>query len=176
MYFPTRIQNNSISAIDNIFIDLNRSGNCTISPHVNGLPAHDGWIMYINNINLEIHSSCTQLVRKFNKSSMNEFLIQLSYETWDNIFVLPLQSQYIFSLLLSVVKNTEQFKFNSEIHSINTRYNNNFHYPICNLTVFKKGTYYIGIKVFNNLPSTTKNLAHDMNQFRFALKRFLLLI
>jgi hypothetical protein len=73
-----------------------------------------------------------------------------------------------------VVKNREKFKFNSEIHNINTRYNN-FHYPIGNLTVFQKGTYYFGMKVVNNLSSSIKNLANDMKQFRFALKRFLLL-
>jgi hypothetical protein len=84
-----------------------------------------------------------------------------------------LKSQYIFSPLLFVVKNREQF--NSEIHGINMSYNNNVHYPICNLTVFQKGTYYYGIKVFNNLPSSIKNLAHDTKQFRFALEGFLLL-
>jgi hypothetical protein len=35
LYFPTRIQNNSVPAIDNIFIDHNRSGNNTISLLVN---------------------------------------------------------------------------------------------------------------------------------------------
>lgn len=67
-------------------MDLNSSGNYTISPLVNSLSDHNGQIIYINNINLQINNSCTQLVRKFSKSSMNEFFIQLSYETWDNIF------------------------------------------------------------------------------------------
>jgi hypothetical protein len=89
--------------------------------------------------------------------------------------ILPFRSQYIFSPLLFMAKNREQFKSNSEIHGISTRHNNNFHYRTCNLTIFQKGTYYSGIKVFNNLPPTIKNLAHDMKQFRSALKRFLLL-
>jgi hypothetical protein len=96
-------------------------------------------------------------------------------ELFEKLKILPLPLQYIFSHLLFVVKKREQSKFNSEIDSINTRYSNNFHYPICNLTVFEKGTYCFGIKVFNNLPSSIKNLAHDMKQFRFALKIFLLL-
>jgi hypothetical protein len=58
---------------------------------------------------------------------------------------------------------------------MNTRHNNNLHYPTCNLTVFQKGTHYFGIKIFNNIPSSIKNLAHDAKQFRTALKRFLLL-
>jgi hypothetical protein len=60
-------------------------------------------------------------------------------ELFKKLKMLPLISQYIFYLLLFVVKNREKFKFNSEIHSINTRYSHNFHYPICNLTVFQKG-------------------------------------
>ena len=39
-----------------------------------------------------------------------------------NLVVLPLHSQYIFSLLLFVVKNRELFRSNSDVHNINTRY------------------------------------------------------
>ena len=39
--------------------------------------------------------------------------------------ILPLMSQYIFSLLLFIVNNKALFQINSEIHSINTR-NNSF--------------------------------------------------
>lgn len=89
--------------------------------------------------------------------------------------ILPLQSQYIFPLLLFKAKNRDQFISNSEIHGIDTRYNNNFHYPSSNLSTFQKGPHYFGIKVFNNLLSSIKNLAHNTKPFRSALKRFLLL-
>jgi hypothetical protein len=39
--FPTRTQNNSSSAIDNIFIDSSRFEKYTILPLINGLPDHD---------------------------------------------------------------------------------------------------------------------------------------
>jgi len=48
---------------------------------------------------------------------------------------LPLHSQYIFSLLLFVVKYTDFI--NQENHSINTSYNTNLHIPMANLTAFK---------------------------------------
>jgi hypothetical protein len=96
-------------------------------------------------------------------------------ELFRKLKILPLHSQCIFSLLLFLAKNREQLKSNSEIHGIYTRHINNFHYPTCNLTTFQKGTYYFGIKVFNNLPPSIKNLAHDTKQFRSALKQFLLL-
>jgi len=43
---------------------------------------------------------------------------------------------------------------------------------ISNLSVYQKGTY-SGIKVFNNLPSQIKDLSHNRNQFKRALKNFL---
>jgi hypothetical protein len=62
---------------------------------------------------------------------------------------------------------------NSEIHSIYTRNNSNFHRPLVNLTIYKSGTYYTGIKVFNYLPIHIKNLSHNVNQFRLTLRDFL---
>jgi len=62
---------------------------------------------------------------------------------------------------------------NSEIHSINTRYNSDFHRPLVNVTVYKNETYCTGIKVFNYLPTHIKNLSHNVNQFRLALRDFL---
>jgi len=87
--------------------------------------------------------------------------------------ILPLMSQYIFSLLLFMVNNKALFQMNSEIHSINTRYNSDFHRQLINLTTYKNGTYYTGIKVFNYLPTHIKNLSHNVNQFRLALRDFL---
>jgi hypothetical protein len=48
-------------------------------------------------------------------------------ELFRKLKILPLQSQYIFSLSLFTAKNREQFKSNSEVHGISTRHNNNFH-------------------------------------------------
>ena len=73
--------------------------------------------------------------------------------------IFPLESQYIFSVLLFfVVKNKETFTTNQEFHSINTRSVINLHLPMCNLTIFQKGAYYSGIKLFNHLPQKNKEL------------------
>jgi hypothetical protein len=60
--------------------------NYIISSLINGMSDHDGQILYINNSNLQIHNNYTQSRKKFSKSSMNEFLTQLSYESWDSAF------------------------------------------------------------------------------------------
>jgi hypothetical protein len=44
--------------------------------------------------------------------------------------ILTVPSQYIFSLLVFVIKNRVLFLSNSEIHYINTRYNYNIHLPV----------------------------------------------
>jgi len=63
---------------------------------------------------------------------------------------------------------------NLDIHSFNTRFNHDLHIPVANLTVFQKGVQYSGIKAYNHLPPTIKQLSHDIPKFKAALKRFLL--
>jgi len=76
--------------------------------------------------------------------------------------ILPLQSQYIFSVLLFVVKNKDLYTTDQEIHNNTTRSNTNLHPPVCNLTVFQKGAYYSGIKLFNHLPLQIKSLSNEI--------------
>jgi len=60
------------------------------------------------------------------------------------LVILPLQSQYVFSVLLFVVKNKDLYTINQEMHNITTRLNIKLHPPVCNLTVFQKRAYYSG--------------------------------
>ena len=85
--------------------------------------------------------------------------------------ILPLQSQYIFSLLIFVVKNKDLFKTNSDIHSFNTRFNHDLHIPTANLAAFQKGAWYSGVKVYNHLPLPLKHLSHDGFKFKAAFKK-----
>jgi hypothetical protein len=87
--------------------------------------------------------------------------------------ILPLQSQYIFSVLLFVVKNNGLYTNNQEIHNITTRSSINLHPPVRKLTVFQKGAYYSGIKLFNHLPLKTKIPTNEIKLFQPALRRFL---
>jgi hypothetical protein len=69
------------------------------------------------------------------------------------------------------VNNKDQYRETSEIHDKNIR--SNLHLPLTNLSVYQRGTYYNGIKVFSNLPPDIKKLSHNVKQFSLALKRFL---
>jgi hypothetical protein len=89
------------------------------------------------------------------------------------IFNTKLYSQYIFSLLIFVVKNRDLFRLNSDIHNIGTRHNNDFHLPSAQSKLFQKGVFYSGIKTYNHLPLTIKELSYDVKRFRWVLKRFI---
>jgi hypothetical protein len=52
--------------------------------------------------------------------------------------ILPLPSQYIFSLLVFVNKNRILFLYNSEIRDVITPYNHNLHLPSINLSLVQK--------------------------------------
>jgi hypothetical protein len=96
-------------------------------------------------------------------------------EYFRKLKILPLQSEYIYLLLLFVINNRQHFKTNSDTHNINTRNNLDLHYPQSHLSVYQKGALYAGIKVFNRLPVPIKQLSHDTKQFKMALKSFLYL-
>ena len=54
---------------------------------INGLSDHDARIITINNITIDKRISKTQSIRKFNKLSITQFAVNLSYENGDNVFI-----------------------------------------------------------------------------------------
>ena len=61
------------------------------------------------------------------------------FQLFKKLKILPLKSQYIFSLLFFVAKNRDLNELNSEIHNINTRFSFALHTAIGKLTTFQKG-------------------------------------
>jgi hypothetical protein len=94
-----------------------------------------------------------------------------------NIFkefgILPLASQYLFSLLLFVSYNKPLFSSNIESHTIATRQSQDLYLPQANLTVYQKGVYYMGIKMFNKLPIEIKSTYSNFKMFKVVLRQFL---
>ena len=94
--------------------------------------------------------------------------------TIQQLQILSLPSQYIFSLLVFVIKNRGLFESNSEIHDLNTRSNHNLHLPSTNLTLVQKGVLYSGSKIYNHLSSNIKVLSNDSKLFKSILKSYLI--
>ena len=57
-----------------------------LSPLLNGLSDHDTHRIRINDINLKTQTSKPKNIRKISKYTAIDFIIKLSYETWDSIF------------------------------------------------------------------------------------------
>jgi hypothetical protein len=78
---------------------------------------------------------------------------------------------HIFHANIYIINNMQLYKMNKDIHNYN---NANLHPPNTNLTKFRKGTYYMGIGLYNHLPTNIKALKNDLKLFGPALKEFLL--
>jgi exonuclease III len=87
--------------------------------------------------------------------------------------ILPLASQYILSLMLFVVKNKNLFTLNSEHHDTSTRQRHNLYQPISTMTTYQKGIHYMGIKIYNNLPQSIKEVSNKEKKFETSLKQYL---
>jgi hypothetical protein len=79
--------------------------------------------------------------------------------------ILPFYSQYILSLPLFLDKNKNKFQVNSEIFHYFTRQKSHLHQPSANLTKYQTGVYYLGVKVFNKLPTYIKEEFDNTKQF-----------
>jgi hypothetical protein len=86
--FPTRVKNNSRSAIDNIFLDTTQFGRYTTCPMLNGLSGHVAQMLelYVANVNSKRNNYKTITIRKIKFNSINEFKDKLSSELWQNVF------------------------------------------------------------------------------------------
>ena len=100
------------------------------------------------------------------------------YDTCRPLFkhlrILPLASQYIFSILLFVITNKKLFQLNSQVHNIHTWYNDNLHLSSTGLTLVQKGVAYSGCKIYNHLPPQNKKKLNNVALFKTVLKKFLL--
>jgi hypothetical protein len=84
--FPTRTQNTSKCAIDNISIDYSRSGTFNLAPICNGISDHVAQLILIHDIGLSFLPTCLWNTRKIDKCSLADFNYNLSFEVWKEVF------------------------------------------------------------------------------------------
>ena len=70
-------------------------------------------------------------------------------------------------------QNKNIFLTNNENHNIDTRQRDNLYLPQANLTIYQRGAYFLGIKIFNNLSREITNVADNLKEFKTDLKQFL---
>jgi hypothetical protein len=102
-----------------------------------------------------------------NRTSCTPFFKQLK--------ILPLKSQYIYSILLFVMKHKNYITSDFTRHNIQTRQSDDFYLPSSSVTVFQNGVYDTGVKVFNNLRLELKWLIESPMKFKVAIRTYLVL-
>lgn len=85
--------------------------------------------------------------------------------------LLTLPAIYILELLLYVKRNQNSFVSVGSFHEYNTRFGDSLMIPDHNLTLFEKSPYFMGIRLFNKLHESVKNL--NFVNFRSRVIRFL---
>jgi len=81
-----RIQNTSVTAIDNIFIDVSQFEGYMIIPVINGMSDHDAQLLTINTDYNYVPTHRSKSVRKINKYTVSDFIDKLSCKSWVSIF------------------------------------------------------------------------------------------
>jgi len=84
--FRTRITSSSSTAIDNIFINKHLNIGFSIRSCSNGLSDHDAQILTLNGIITHKFPARNITRRIINDSTLLDFKLNLSYESWENIF------------------------------------------------------------------------------------------
>jgi len=94
-------------------------------------------------------------------------------ELFKRLNILPLTSQYILLLMIFVIQNKNLFTMNSDHYEISTRQLNNFYQPMTTFTIYQKGIHHMGIKIFNSLLQSIKDISNNARKFENCLKCFL---
>ena len=113
------------------------------------------------------------LIRTELRCTVNHTSNLSRHELFIKLYILPPHSQYILSPLLLVVKTIEEFiQLCSSLYQHSTKVRL---ISTINKTKYKRGVYDSGIKIFNHLPENIKKLSWNVQKFKLALKRFLLM-
>jgi hypothetical protein len=94
-------------------------------------------------------------------------------ELFKKLEILPFESQYIFSVLLFVVRNRKHFITNYVNHNVETRRCENLHLPHTWLTLCQNGVYFNGVSIYNKLTLYLEELVESPKIFKRTLRKCL---
>jgi hypothetical protein len=75
--------------------------------------------------------------------------------------ILPLPCLYISEVVCCVKSSMEKMKYNEEVHDHCTCQKSDLHSQFCRTTFSNNSSEYVGIKLYNKLPNTIKEIRQD---------------
>jgi hypothetical protein len=94
-------------------------------------------------------------------------------ELFKNLKILTLVSQCMYSVVIFIIENRDDYVCNYDIHKRNSRQGTNLHQPLVSLSRYHKGLFNLGTKIFTNLPSSIKESHVTSQNFKLLLRNFL---
>jgi hypothetical protein len=88
-----------------------------------------------------------------------------------NVGILPLACEYMFTWITFVVNNQKLYRKIQQ--NVNSRDRYHLLRPIANVSCFRNSAYYLGINIFNSIPSSLRSLMNKRAQFKVALNTYL---
>jgi hypothetical protein len=125
--------------------------------------------LYYSHLSDNIYKIKKRIIRIITNSGRRDSCCDL----YKKLQILPLPSQYIFSLLVFVNNNRSCFISNCAVHDINTCHNHNLHLPSTSLSLVQKGVLFSGSKIYNHLPLNIKMLSKDTKRFKSTIRTYL---
>jgi len=97
------------------------------------------WIYKVSKfINSHLSANIFKIQEKTIKLITNNGMRYSCRQLFKKLQILPLPTQYTFSLLVFVNKNRELFLSNSAVHDMNTRFKHDLHLTSTNFTLAQK--------------------------------------
>lgn len=85
--------------------------------------------------------------------------------------IMTIFSLYLYQMSLFVYDHKNEFNTNYRISGLNTRNASAFSLPKHRTTSFERSTEYMGMKIFNHLPMSLKNI-DNRNKFKLSAKEY----
>ena len=144
--------------ITELTVKLNKACYATraIKPYISLKVLRTAYFSYFHSVmtygiifwgNSHLNYIIFKIQKRFIRIIVNKGKRESCRNLYKQLQILTLPSQYIFSLLVFMVRHRNLFVANSEIHNINTRFNQNLHLPTTKLTLVQKAVFYSGSKI-----------------------------
>lgn len=92
-------------------------------------------------------------------------------QSFRDLQIMPLMTLFIFNSVIFAKRYFDNFKLNNQVHSYSTRRQNNIHVSYRRTTQAGKSVYHTTVDLFNNLPSSLKNIK-NFDKFKAEAKKY----